>query len=401
MGRPAFELADVLAQHGAEFYRTHGNLLTARHRRVLDAISRCRTAALGAHANVCCDCGGVDDISYNSCRDSHCPKCGGSRRARWLEARKADLLAVPYFHVVFTLPEQVADIALQNKRLLYGLLLGCAAETLQDVARDPHLFGADIGLFTVLHTWGQNLLHHPHAHCVVPGGGLSVDRERWVHSRKNFFLPIAVLRKRFRGKFLTKLQEAYRAGELTLAGRLTSLQQPENFAHYLKPLWKQKWVVYAKPPFGGPEQVLKYLARYTHRVAIANSRLLAVADGKVRFRWRDYRDGQTKVMELDAGEFLRRFSMHIQPKGLQRIRHYGLLANRHKHAQLTRCRRLMSPVPPVVGVSEGDDENASADAGARAARLRPKVCPFCRGRLLLCQLGPGVVGVNTLRRDTS
>lgn len=395
MTRPTFEVADVILKYGDAFVSTPGIGITTRHRRVLRKLLRCRTAALGGHARKCARCGRLDDVSYNSCRDSHCPKCGGSRRASWLAERAADLLPVPYFHIVFTLPAELSRLALQNKKEIYSLLFAAAAETLVEVAADPRHLGASIGLFAVLHTWGQSLEHHPHLHCVVPGGGLSQDGTRWVASRKNFFLPVAVLRKVFRGKMLDRLQRAYLRCDLRLFGKLSDLRHDDRWQRYLKPLWKKKWVVYAKPPFGGPLAVLKYVARYTHRVAIANSRLVAVQNGRVDFRWRDYRDGQQKVMTLVAQEFLRRFSLHIQPKGLQRIRHYGLLSNRSRRLNLARCREL-------IGAAK--DEKYSAIPAAPIVEV-PEPCPACGHvifvRIDLTPFDPSAQVAEPISRDTS
>ncbi len=312
----------------------------------MDAIVRCRTAALGGHRDRCSGCG-HQAISYNSCRNRHCPKCQGNARARWLAARSAELLPVPYFHIVFTLPHELSALVLQNKRLLYDLLFRTSAATLLEVARDPKHLGADIGLLSVLHTWGQNLQHHPHVHCVVPGGGLALDGSRWVAASSRFFLPVHVLSRVFRGKFTAELRQLLLQNKLQFHGSLKELEAPERFQRFLRQLFSKDWVVYAKPPFGGAEHVLNYLARYTHRVAISNHRLVSFKDDRVSFRWKDYAaSSKQKVMTVSADEFLRRFLTHVLPKGLVRIRHFGLFANRKRSASLLRCRFLLKVDAP-------------------------------------------------------
>ena len=289
-----------------------------------------------------CDSCGHQRPAYNSCRNRHCPKCQSLARAQWLEDRQAELLPVEYFHVVFTVPEEIAALAYQNKEVVYGILFRATAETLRTIAADPKHLGAEIGFLAILHSWGQNLLFHPHLHCVVPGGGLSADRQRWIACRPRFFLPVRVLSARFRRLFLEYLQAAFDAGQLRFFSSLEHLRDPQAFLQYLAPLRKKKWVVYAKPPFGGPEQVLNYLGRYTHRVAISNNRLLSIDQGKVTFRWKDYRHhDQQKTMTLDAHEFIRRFLLHVLPDGFQRIRHYGFLGHRYRQAKLALCRQLL------------------------------------------------------------
>jgi len=353
MIRPPLEVADIVRTYGAEFVKQHCRWLTSLHLKVLRAIVACRTAALGGHIEQCDSCG-QRAISYNSCLNRHCPKCQAAARQRWLEKRSAELLPVPYYHVVFTLPHLLAPLALQNKALVYGLLFRAASQTLLQIAADPKHLGADIGFLAVLHTWGQTLLHHPHVHCVVPAGGLSPDHRRWIACRPTFFLPVKVLSRVFRGKFLSGLQRAFAKHQLTLAGQLAALQSPPAFAALLRTAAQPDWVVYAKRPFAGPAQVLTYLSRYTHRVAIANSRLLAMADGKVTFRWRDYAHGyQTRVMTLATDEFLRRFLLHVLPQGFMRIRYFGWLANRHRTELLDLCRchlRTSAPPPLTFGV---------------------------------------------------
>ena len=304
------EVADVFRRHGEAYRRAHDGRLGRIERRVMSAIELCRTAALGGHTEACADCGLVR-CAYNSCRNRHCPKCQGQARTEWLAARQAELLPVPYFHVVFTLPAPVAEIAFHNKATVYAILFRTAAETLRTIASDPKHLGAEIGFLAVLHTWGQNLHHHPHVHCVVPGGGLSLDHTRWVACRPGFFLPVRVLSRLFRRRFLDALRTAFTAGELGFFGELAALAEPAAFTRRLRELRRVEWVVYAKPPFGGPAQVLAYLGRYTHRVAIANSRLVSLANAEVAFRWKDYRDhGKAKLMTLDADEFIRRFLLH-------------------------------------------------------------------------------------------
>jgi Putative transposase/Transposase zinc-binding domain len=350
MIRPPVEVADIVRTYGAAFVKRHHRWLTSLHLKVLRAIAACRTAALGGHIEQCDSCG-QRAISYNSCLNRHCPKCQATARQLWLAKRAAELLPVPYYHVVFTLPHLLAPLAVQNKTLVYGLLFRAAAQTLLQIAADPKHLGADIGFLAVLHTWGQTLLAHPHLHCVVPGGGLSPDHQRWIPCGPKFFLPVKVLSLVFRGKFLAGLQRAFAKHQLTLAGQLAPLQSPAAFAHLLRTAAQRDWVVYAKRPFAGPAQVLTYLSRYTHRIAIANSRLLAMAEGRVTFRWRDYARGyQTRTMTLAADEFLRRFLLHVLPEGFVRIRYFGLLANRHRTQLLHLCRSHLrtNPPPPVT-----------------------------------------------------
>jgi hypothetical protein len=337
--RPALELADIFRQHGSSYRLTQP--LSPEQRRVMRAIEQCRTAALGGHVDQCDACG-FRRVSYNSCRNRHCPKCQSLAKARWLEARLADLLPVEYFHVVFTLPEQLAPLALQNKRVVYNLLFANAAETLRTIAADPKHLGAEIGFLAVLHTWGQTLRHHPHLHCVVPGGGLSLDGSRWRRCRQGFFLSVNVLARLFRRLFLEALARAHQHHKLTFHGTIAYLAEPLAFKRLLASLRAREWWVYAKRPFGGPEQVLAYLGRYTHRVAISNPRLLALQDGHVTFSWQDYAHGnQQRVMTLKADEFIRRFLLHVLPRGFQRLRQFGLLANRRRREKLALCRKLL------------------------------------------------------------
>ena len=312
---PALEVAEVIRSYGPAYLDAYGAVTSTGQHRVLRDLTRCRTAALGGHVEACDECG-HRQIAYNSCRNRHCPKCQGLLCARWMKERAAELLPVEYFHVVFTLPQMVAPVALQNQRTVYGMLFRAAAETLLQIAADPKHLGASIGFVAVLHTWGQNLHHHPHLHCVVPGGGIAPDRSRWIACRRQFLLPVKVLSRLFRAKFANYLRRAYHRGELSFHGRLQPLGEKQNFFPWLNRIVQSEWVVYAKPPFGGPHQVLKYLARYTHRVAITNRRLIALQNDQVSFRWKDYRrSGQPAVMTLSATEFIRRFLLHVLPRG--------------------------------------------------------------------------------------
>src|SRR5437773_9450035 len=339
------ELADIVRAHGAAYQRAHP-LCRAQHR-ALHAIAICRTAALGGHRAVCTACG-TERITYNSCRNRHCPQCQRVATERWLTARRREVLPIPYFHVVFTLPHALNPLAQSHPRLLYRLLFQSAASTLLRFGRDPRHLGGEVGVTAVLHTWGQTLTQHLHVHCVVTGGALAPDGSHWIPARPGFFFPVRALAQVFRGRYLAGLQRAFDRGELHLTGGLAPLGEPPAFAAWLAELRRAALVVYCKPPFAGPEHVLAYLGRYTHRVALSNDRLLAVADGRVRFRWRDYADGnRVKVMDLDADEFLRRFLLHVVPEGFVRIRHFGLLANRRRAAALGQCRaRLAQPAPP-------------------------------------------------------
>ncbi|MCF8199991.1 MAG: IS91 family transposase [Sulfuritalea sp.] len=352
MRATGLEVADIFRQAGPSYRQHYADALSRGQRCVMSAIERCRTAALGGHVEQCDSCG-HQRIAFNSCRNRHCPKCQSLVRAQWLDDRHADLIPVDYFHVVFTLPEEIAAIAYQNKAVVYDILFHATAETLRTIAADPKHMGAEIGFIAILHTWGQNLLHHPHLHCVVPGGGLSADGERWISCRPGFFLPVRVLSRLFRRLFLTQLQAAFDAGQLRFFNALEPLQASRVFARHLAPTRRAEWVVYAKPPFGGPKHVLEYLGRYTHRVAISNNRLIDFGEGQVSFRWKDYRHAsRQKVMRLGAPEFMRRFLLHVLPGGFQRIRHYGLLANRHRAVKLARCRQLLAEPAPVVEVPD-------------------------------------------------
>ena len=375
---PVLEVAEIFRRHGEAFRQARAGHLGRVERRVMGAITACRTAVLGGHLEQCDDCGATR-IAYNSCRNRHCPKCQGLARAEWLAHRQAELLPVPYFHVVFTLPRLAGEIAFQNKATVYAILFRAAAQTLTTIAADPRHLGAQIGVTAVLHTWGQTLQHHPHLHCVVPGGGPSLDGTRWIACRPSFFLPVRVLSRLFRRLFLQNLQEAFDAGELRFFGNLAGLAEATAFATGLDQLRRIEWVVYAKPPFGGPEQVLARLGRYTHRVAIANSRLVSLSDGKVRFAWKDYRqDSKTKLMTLNADEFIRRFLLHALPDGFHRIRYYGFLANGQRGDNLALCRRLLD-VHHAVANSELAADDVKGDRQSNASDFH--ICPDCGGTM--------------------
>jgi hypothetical protein len=374
------EVADILRAYGPAYREAFGATLSDAQRRALQDLVRCRTAALGGHVEACDQCG-HQRIAYNSCRNRHCPKCQAAARARWLDERAAELLPVDYFHVVFTLPDDLNPVALQNPRVVYGTLFRAAAETLHQIAADPKHLGAEIGFLAVLHTWGQNLHLHPHVHCVVPGGGLTPTGDRWIRCRPGFFLPVKVLSRVFRGKVLSYLKEAFQHGQLAFHGQQEYLAEPDAFLRLIGGLREREWVVYAKPPFGGPEHVLKYLARYTHRVAIANQRLLKIENDQVFFTWKDYaRENQVKTMALPAVEFIRRFLLHVLPSGFMRIRHYGLLANRHRQEKLQQCRQLLQ----VEALRSQVDKPATAQEGP----IEPAIpswerCPACpHGRMI-------------------
>ena len=352
MGRSALEVADIFRAYGAAWRATRSGHLSLAQLKVMSAIEQCRTAALGGHALRCEACG-HDEISYNSCRNRHCPKCQSRAAQRWLEARQADLLPVEYYHVVFTLPAPIADLAYTNKAVIYALLFELAAETLATIAADPKHLGAQIGATLVLHTWGSAMTHHPHVHGIVPGGGLSADGERWVGCRRGFFLPVRVLSRLFRRRFTEELEKRHRAGRLQFFGEHAHLSDAGAFERWLAPLRACEWVVYAKRPFAGPEAVLAYLCRYTHRVAISNRRLVSLDEHGVSFRWKDYRaKGRTrhKTMRLATDEFIRRFLLHVLPTGFHRIRHYGLLANAGRQKHLAKARALLDvPSPEPIG----------------------------------------------------
>ena len=375
------EVADIFRQVGPSYREDHAASLSRGQRRVMSAIEQCRTAALGGHVEECDACG-QQRMAYNSCRNRHCPKCQSLVRAQWLEERQTELLPVEYFHVVFTVPQEIAVIAYQNKAAVYDILFRATSETLRTIAGDPKHLGAEIGFIAILHTWGQNLLHHPHLHCVVPGGGLSADATRWVSCRPGFFLPVRVLSRLFRRLFVAELQLAFDHGDLRFFNSLEALQDRAAFAKYLAPAAHAEWVVYAKPPFSGPQQVLEYLGRYTHRVAISNNRLLEFSDGAVTFAWKDYRhESRNKAMRLDAHEFIRRFLLHVLPSGFQRIRHYGLLANRYREVKLERCRQLL--IAPALVVEGSDAELDYRDRYQRLTGVSLRDCPHCgRGQMV-------------------
>jgi Putative transposase/Transposase zinc-binding domain len=400
--RPALEVADVIRQHGEAFLDRYGGVLSATQRKALRDLAACRTAVLGGHVEHCLDCG-HERIAYNSCRNRHCPKCQALARARWLEQQAEHLLPVEYHHVVFTLPAAVADLARANPTVLYDLLMRSAAATLREVAANPKRLGAVVGVLMVLHTWGQNLHHHPHVHAVVTGGGLSCDpagtieaAPRWVACRPGFFLPVRVLSRVFRGKFLDGLNHLLKQGKLLLPDRLQTLAQASARAAWWKTLYARDWVVYSKRPFGGPEQVLKYLARYTHRVAISNSRLESLDDGRVTFRYKDYADGAcSKRLTLDAEEFLRRFVQHMLPRGFVKIRHYGLLANAQRETRLSVCRRLLLVATVAAAAVPSADTVPIKPA-------RPRCCPECGGtRLSYRALAPELTASAACPADSS
>lgn len=383
--RPSgLEVADIFRQLGPAYRQDHADALSGGQVRVMRDIERCRTAALGGHVEQCDACG-HQRVSFNSCRNRHCPKCQTLTRAQWIEDRLGEVLPVEYFHVVFTVPQEIAALAHQNKSVVYDILFRATAETLRTIAADPKHLGAEIGFIAVLHTWGQNLLHHPHLHCVVPGGGVSLDGQHWVRCKPGFFLPVRVLSRLFRRIFLAQLRDAFNGHRLEFYNALAGLQDAAAFAAYLTPASHAEWVVYAKPPFGGPDQVLAYLGRYTHRVAIANSRLLSFGDGKVAFKWKDYRnESKHKVMCLQGDEFVRRFLLHVLPLGFQRIRQYGLLANCTRKVKLERCRQLLnSPAPMPSQAARPQDYR---DRYQRLTGLSLRDCPACcKGQMILVE----------------
>jgi hypothetical protein len=380
MSRPTLSVGGIFRQHGAAYRQAHP--LPLAHLRAMRAIEVCRTAALGGHVAQCDHCA-QKQFHYHSCRNRHCPQCGSLQRARWLAQREAELLPVPYFHVVFTLPEQIAQLGLRNQKAIYDLLFQISSQTLLTIARDPQHLGATLGFFGILHTWGQNLLFHPHVHYVIAGGGIGPDDDRWIACRPHFFLPVKVLSRYFRNHFLAALETAFQQGKLTFPGKLQHLEEPAAFHAYLDPLRQTEWIVYAKPPFGGPAQVLEYLGRYTHRVAISNERLLSRAQGRVTFRWKDYRRkgrAKNKTMTLDETEFIRRFLLHILPPGLPRIRYYGFLASRHRHHKLAALRHWLA-------VEITDLLPLPLDHVTLLAQLTgqdPTLCPHCRQGHLRC-----------------
>ena len=381
MGRPALEVADIFRAHGPAWRRANAGHVGLGQLKAMAAIERCRTAAFGGHVARCEKCAHTQ-IAYNSCRNRHCPKCQGAAAKEWLAEREAELLSVPYFHVVFTLPAQIADIAYQNKTVIYDLLLKVSAETLITIAADPKHVGVRIGILSVLHTWGSALTHHPHVHMIVPGGGFSLDGSKWVACRPRFLLPVTVLSLLFRRLFLDKLLAAHQAGELQFFGNHAPLTDRQAFAAFLAPLRNRKWVLYCKRPFGGPKQVLRYLARYTHRVAISNQRLISCDDKGVTFKWKDYRrkgSERYQVMTLATDEFIRRFLIHVLPAGFHRIRYYGLLASPSRAANIARARKLLAPpLLPIDAIKA-----ASADASQPPPPKYP--CPCCGGAMTIIE----------------
>jgi hypothetical protein len=376
MNQPPFEVADIIRAHGNTFIESNRSWLTWLHLRVLFAIEHCRTAALGGHLDQCSQCG-HQAISFNSCRSRHCPKCQTNAREKWLAARSTELLPRKYVHVVFTIPHELSWLALQNKKVVYDLLFRASSRTLLQIAADPKHLGAEIGFLSVLHTWGQNLQAHPHVHCVIPSGGLSADHQHWIHPRYPFFLPVKVLSRVFRGKFVAGLKRAFRRGKLRFPGTLKPLTEERAFHAFLRTLYSNDWVVYAKRPFGGPQHVLQYLARYTHRVAISNHRIVNVADGKVTFRWKDYAHGsKQRLMTVTADEFLRRFLLHVLPRRFVRIRFCGFLANRSRRALLPLCRQLLTAHQLMPSAAQ----TASASTSSCAW-----LCPHCGGGMALIE----------------
>jgi len=379
--RPALEVADIFRNHGAAWRSANAGHVSLDQMKVMSAIERCRTVALGGHVARCENCAQTV-IAYNSCRNRHCPKCQGAAAQEWLAEREAELLPVDYFHLVFTLPGPIADIAYQNKAAIYGLLFTAAAEATLTIAADPKRLGAKIGITSVLHTWGSAMTHHPHAHMIVPGGGISLDDTCWVSCRPGFFRPVRVLSRLFRRLFLSKLLAAHQTGRLAFFGDRAALAEPRAFAAFLAPLRKLEWVVYAKKPFAGPQAVLAYLARYTHRVAISNRRLISADKTGVTFKWKDYRiEGPDRynTMTLPTHEFIRRFLTHVMPKGLHRIRHYGLFANGNRAANIARARELLA-VP-----SRPKPAETSATAADHELRVLPPPCRCCGGRMIIIE----------------
>jgi hypothetical protein len=398
MAQPTCEVADVFRRYGDLYRQAHAGVLSSAQRRVMTAIETCRTAALGGHVEQCDACG-HQRIAYNSCRNRHCPKCQSLARAQWIEARHGELLDCEYFHVVFTVPEAIAAIAVQNKRLLYTLLFRATADTLRTIAADPRHLGAELGFFAVLHTWGQTLLHHPHLHCVIPGGGLSPDGGQWIACRPGFFLPVRVLSRLFRRLFLEHLEAAYEANTLRLDGSLGALCDRVSWSRALASLRGVEWVVYAKRPFAGPQQVIEYVGRYTHRVAISNNRLLTLDGGHVRFTYTDYRreSAPRNVMTLAADEFIRRFLLHVLPRGFHRIRYYGFLGARHRRTKLARCRHLLgsSAAMPLVTTAATDYR----DRTHALTGVSLRTCPACHhGQMITLE---PLVPVPVLIADTS
>jgi hypothetical protein len=383
MDRPKWEVADIFRRYGQDYREKRGTSMSTAERRVMSAIELCRTSALGGQIEQCDQCG-YRCICYQSCRNRHCPKCQSLARTKWIEDRRDELLNCEYYHVVFTVPDKIGALAYQNKEVVYNILFQATAETLRTIAADPKHLGAEIGFFAVLHTWGSALLHHPHLHCVIPGGGLSSDGTRWVPCKPGFFLPVRVLSILFRRLFLERLQNAFEDGKLRFFSALEYLRDRCEFARYLEPVRKSKWVVYAKRPFAGPEQVLDYVGRYTHRIAISNNRLLDIEGGQVSFRYKDYRNqGQQKTMTLSAEEFIRRFLLHVLPHGFHRIRYYGFQGNRYRKEKLEHCRQLLGmPIPE--GPTESSETRDYRDRCEELNGVSLRICPVCRrGHMVL------------------
>ena len=379
----SLEVADIFRLYGPEYRQAHG--MPLRQLRAMRAIEICRTAELGGHVDECDHCGAVR-ISYNSCRNRHCPKCQCLNKERWLVARKKDLLPIDYFHLVFTLPEDVRPLALRNQKSVYNLLFKAVADTIKELTEDSKHLGAEVGFITILHTWSQTLIDHPHIHCIVTGGGLSEDGKRWIPCKREFFLPVKVLSRLFRGKFLAHLKEAYVKGKIDLSGKMAPLKDRHAFNGLLKDLYGQEWGVYCKPPFPNAEKVMEYLGRYTHRVAISNERLVKLEDGRITFRYRNRNDNDTiKLMSLDASEFIRRFLLHILPDGFMKIRHYGILSNRSRKAKLSHCKKLFG-----VKCQDGNTEDGNEswqDLLVRLTGVDPRICPYCgKGKMVLKQV---------------
>jgi Putative transposase/Transposase zinc-binding domain len=389
MSRPVLEVADIFRGHGPAWRQANAGHISLGQLKVMAAIENCRTAVLGGHVARCeNDKCGYTQIAYNSCRNRHCPKCQGAAAREWLAEREAELLPVPYFHVVFSLPAQIADIAYHNKTVIYDILFKASAETLITIAADPKHLGARIGVLSVLHTWGSALTHHPHVHMIVPGGGISLDGERWIACRPDFFLPVRVLSRLFRRLVLEKLDAAHRAGQLQFFGKHTSLANAQAFATYLAPLRNSEWVVYSKRPFGGPEEVLRYLARYTHRVAISNRRLVSLGDSGVTFKWKDYRiegPDRYKVMALDTHEFIRRFLMHVLPQGFHRIRYYGWLTSQTRAKNIARVRELLAVPLIAIDAIKAANPKASTSAQPEEPKASRHPCPCCGSRMLIVE----------------
>ncbi|RLB11088.1 MAG: IS91 family transposase [Deltaproteobacteria bacterium] len=376
--RGSLEVADIFRAHGPGYREAHGHEMPPRHLRAMRAIELCRTAELGGHVEECDQCGAVR-VSYNSCRNRHCPKCQCLDKERWLEARKKDLLPTQYFHLVFTIPESLRPLALRNQNVLYPILFRAASETLKELAADPKYLGAEVGFITILHTWSQTLIDHPHLHCIVTGGGLSPDGKKWIPCKKDFFIPVKVISRLFRGKFLAYLKEAKEKGKLVFPGNIAHLKKDHSFKAMLDDLYDQEWVVYCKPPFSSAETVMDYLGRYTHRVAISNDRLIRMQEDQITFRYRNRNDNNAlKSMTLDAFEFIRRFLLHILPDGFMKIRYYGILSHRNRKRKLALCKKLL-------GVDHKEHEKESwQDLLARITGIDPRICPCCgKGKMVL------------------